>query len=469
MCRWSADGDLEYLGRADHQVKLRGFRVEPGEIEARMLAHDALTEAVVIAREDTRGELRLVGYLVAPDGEVSVTALRTWLEQTLPEYMVPAAFVTLPALPRTPNGKVDRAALPEPGTERPDLDATFAAPHTPWEQIVAAVWADVLDVDGIGVHDDFFELGGHSLLAAHVIARLRARHGVSLPLRSLFEASTVAQFARLITSPAVGRKTAHGLLDLVTSSAPRQLFCVHEGTGGITGYYALARTLRDELSLVGIEFDDSLIDTSAPDTLAAMASRYVDLVTARQPEGPYLLCGWSMGGVIAYEMAAQLRSSGRQVAWVGLIDSVVAAPVTANSNRVDRLLEELLTLAGQIPEQDWTDRAAEQLTGHMRQLDLREEQIGLGKEALGTLLRRSHFFRAAKRDYRPQPADLPLHVLKATEGNWQWPWFETWRQYAPQTTFAEVPGTHLSVMERPQLDQVVSWLRKGLGLGRDDV
>ncbi|WP_324789364.1 non-ribosomal peptide synthetase [Streptomyces sp. H51] len=469
ICRWTADGRLEHLGRTDHQIKIRGMRIEPGEIETRLVGHEAVTEAVVVAREDTPGEPRLIGYLVAaPGGRPTVGELRSWLEPALPEHMVPSAFVVLPALPRTPNGKVDRAALPAVGAERPHLEAAFIAPRSPWEQVVAAVWADVLDVDGIGLDDDFFDLGGHSLLAAHVIARMRSRHGVTLPLRSLFGAPTVREFAGLIDRPEPGRQSAHGLVDLTSSTAPQTLFCVHEGTGSITGYYEMARMLRDELAVTGIEFDESLVDSGAPDPLAAMASAYVRLVTERRPKGPYLLCGWSMGGVIAYEMAAQLHRAGHEVAWVGLVDSVVAAPETANRDRVDRLLEELLDMSGRIPEREWADRAPGLLAGHMRQLDLREEQIGLGKDALEKRLRRNRFFREAKRTYRPVPADVPLHVLRAENGNWDRSWFDAWRDYAPRTAVTEVPGTHLSVMERPHLERVVGWLRDTLEAGRDD-
>ncbi|MGF1426683.1 amino acid adenylation domain-containing protein [Kitasatospora sp. LaBMicrA B282] len=468
VCRWSADGELEHLGRSDHQVKLRGFRVEPAEIEARLLAFPGITAAVVTAGADALGDLRLVAHLVAAAAEPSVTAVRDWLAAALPEHLVPAAFVFLPALPLTPNGKVDRSALPEPGAERPGLDAGFTAPRTHWEELVAAIWSQVLGIERIGVHDDFFALGGHSLLATHVVARLRARHGVSLPLRTVFDRPTVAQLAAFVADGPAGREQVPGLVELNASEVRRTLFCVHEGTGSITGYYETARILRSECSLVGIEFDERLVDAAAPDPLSAMAAAYVDLVRKRQPHGPYLLCGWSMGGVVAYEMAAQLTRAGQQVEWVGLVDSVVSAPETANRNRVDRLLDELIARCADIDEQDWNELAEQHLTGHLRQLDLRVEQIGLGKQALTARLRRNRFFREAKRNYRPAPADVPLHVLKAVDGNWDWSFFEAWRSYAPGVEFLEVPGTHLSVMERPQLDRVISWLRAGLRLGDGD-
>ncbi|MGF1426682.1 amino acid adenylation domain-containing protein [Kitasatospora sp. LaBMicrA B282] len=193
-CRWSADGELEYLGRLDHQVKIRGVRVEPGEVEAALRACDGVTDAVVVADADAVGESRLIAYLVAAD--TAVPGLRATLERTLPAPLVPAVFVTLPALPLTANGKVDRRALPAPDAARPELASAFVAPRSAVEQTVAEVWAEVLGLDQVGVFDDFFALGGHSLLATQLVSRLH-RHGLDLPLRAVFEARTVAGLAAL--------------------------------------------------------------------------------------------------------------------------------------------------------------------------------------------------------------------------------------------------------------------------------
>ena len=194
--RYRTDGNLEFLGRFDYQVKIRGFRVEPEEVETALARHPAVREGAVVAREDTPGDRRLVAYVVpAGDQALGSGELRSFLRDRLPEPMVPSAFVFLDALPLTPNGKVDRRALPAPDYTRPDGDEAFVAPRTPIEERVAAIWAAVLKLDRVGVHDSFFALGGHSLLATQVVARLRAAFGVELPLRGLFEAPTVAGLA----------------------------------------------------------------------------------------------------------------------------------------------------------------------------------------------------------------------------------------------------------------------------------
>ena len=190
--RWLASGELDYVGRVDDQVKVRGFRIEPGEVEAALERHAGVREAVVAVR----GE-RLVGWVVAESGaEPSAAELRAWLAGRLPEYMVPAAVAVLEAFPLSPNGKTDRRALPAPG--RSGAGVEHVAPRTPEEREIARIWEELLGVEGVGADDDFFRLGGHSLLGARVISRVREALGVELPLRALFEAPTLAELARRV-------------------------------------------------------------------------------------------------------------------------------------------------------------------------------------------------------------------------------------------------------------------------------
>jgi acyl carrier protein len=197
--RYLADGNVEFGGRLDHQVKIRGYRIEPGEVETALCRHPAVRGAVVVARENGRGNKRLVAYVVpAQEPAPTVTALRGFLKSRLPEHMVPSAFVFVDALPLTSNGKVDRQALPGDTGARPDLEEAFVAPRDPAEDAMAGIWAQVLGLDRVGIHDNFFDLGGHSLLAAQLVSRVGDALQVQVPLCRLFEAPTVAELTEAI-------------------------------------------------------------------------------------------------------------------------------------------------------------------------------------------------------------------------------------------------------------------------------
>ncbi|MCC7249528.1 MAG: AMP-binding protein, partial [Lysobacter sp.] len=199
LARWRRDGRLEVVGRIDHQVKLRGYRIELGEIESTLGAHPQVRQAVVIVREDRPGDKRLVAYLTRADGvaEIDLPSLRAQARQRLPEYMMPSAIVTLDAMPLTPNGKVDRRALPAPDAEETAVDA-YVAPRNAEEETLATLWGDILGRPKIGIHDNFFDLGGHSLLATQLVARMQKTMGGDITLRMLFEAPTIAEFADLL-------------------------------------------------------------------------------------------------------------------------------------------------------------------------------------------------------------------------------------------------------------------------------
>ena len=210
LARYLPDGNIEFLGRVDNQVKIRGFRIELGEIESVLAQHPAIQQAVVLAREDTPGDHRLVAYTVATDASAaSAHDLRSYLQHKLPDYMVPSAFVFLESLPLTPNGKLDRKALPAPDHSRPDLDDAFAAPRTPVEELLANIWAEVLKLDKVGIHDNFFDLGGHSLLATQIVSRIHRAFSIELPLRDIFEAPTIAVLAQRVQTQSIKNKASH--------------------------------------------------------------------------------------------------------------------------------------------------------------------------------------------------------------------------------------------------------------------
>ncbi|WNF00137.1 amino acid adenylation domain-containing protein [Streptomyces luomodiensis] len=311
LARWTADGELVFGGRADEQVKVRGFRIEPGEIEAVLTGHESVDQVAVIAREDRAGDRRLVAYVV-PDGAVDTTRLRTFLADRLPDYMVPAAFVTLDALPVTVNGKLDRAALPAP-------DFTGAAtagrgPRTPTEERLCALFAEVLGLEQVGAEASFFDLGGESILVMKLIARIRAVLGAEVSIRALFTAPTVADVARLLDAGTDADDTGTGLLlPLRTEGDRSPLFCVHPSTGLGRCYAELTDHLPPDRPVYALQARGLATDEPLPDTVEEMAADYVARIRTVQPAGPYHLLGWSFGGTVAHAMAALLQRQGETV------------------------------------------------------------------------------------------------------------------------------------------------------------
>jgi pimeloyl-ACP methyl ester carboxylesterase len=324
LARWRRDGVLEFAGRADEQVKIRGFRVEPGEVEAVLAGHPQIAQAVVIAREDIPGDRRLAAYITTADPdadrETIAGALRELAAGQLPEYMVPSAVVVLEQLPVTRNGKLDRAALPAP--DYSTATGTSRGPASVREEVLCAVFAEILGLPQVGVDDDFFALGGHSLLVMRLISRIREVLKVEVPVKAVFAAPSPARLADHLEPAAGHPSTGHagtGTLVPIRSTGDRApLFCVHAGFGLGFEYMRLSRYMpRHPLYGVGPR---GLGGEPLPGTLVEIAADYVDQIRTVQPAGPYHLLGWSFGGTVAHEMAIRLQEAGQQVAGLILVD-----------------------------------------------------------------------------------------------------------------------------------------------------
>ena len=310
LCRWRADGNLEFLGRLDGQVKLRGFRIELGEIESVLDEHPDVAQSVVTLREDRPGDKRLAAYCV-PSTAIACEAekLRRFLGKRLPDYMVPSAYVFLQALPLTPNGKVDRRALPSiSAAER--RSAGFIEPRDNIERKLTKIWEELLGVKPIGVKDNFFDLGGHSLLAARLIARIERNLG-HVSLSQLFQSPTIEGLARELRQKKKAKEDS--ALVLFRNGEGRRPLFVHGGS------FELSRHLGDDQPCYGIR-PHGQDGRKAPATVEEMAADYLRQIRGVQPQGPYLIGGFSFGGLVAYEMAQQLRESGQEVALLVLID-----------------------------------------------------------------------------------------------------------------------------------------------------
>jgi amino acid adenylation domain-containing protein len=314
VARWSDGGELVFVGRADEQVKVRGFRVEPGEIEAMLAGCPGVGQAVVVVREDRPQERRLVGYVT---GQVSGEQVREWAAERLPDHLVPSVVVVLDALPLTTNGKIDRAKLPAPeftvGVSR--------GPENPVEEALCFLFADVLGVPQVGAEDSFFELGGNSLVGMQLIARVRDVLDLEISIRQLFSTPTVAGIAAALTGRAdrVDGDDFAGLLPLRAEGSKAPLFCLHPGQGLSWPYAPLTRYLPDDYPLYGVQAR-GFGGEDLPQSIEEMVADYFTQIRAVQPSGPYHLLGWSFGGLAAHALATHIQQAGEEVALLALLD-----------------------------------------------------------------------------------------------------------------------------------------------------
>lgn len=342
------DGAVVYLGRSDHQIKIRGLRIELGEVEAAVMASGLVRQAGIVARED-RGTKRIVAYVV-PEPGADLAILKARVAAKVPDYMVPAAFVALDALPVNANGKLDRAALPAP-----DFAGTGQrAPQTPTEQRLAALFADQLQLaTPLAADDDFFALGGDSLAAVALLLRVREAFGRDPGLGALFAQPSVEGFARLIDAEGEGEDS--GLDPLITlvngDPALPPLFTIHPA-GGISWCYGrLARTLEPRRTVYGLQAPALAPDGTVPASLEALAADYVARIRAIRPEGPYHLLGWSVGGILAQAMAVRLRELGCEVGLVAMLDSYPCDVWRGEPDPgEDGALKALIAIAGHDPD-----------------------------------------------------------------------------------------------------------------------
>jgi aspartate racemase len=321
LARYRANGGIEFLGRLDHQVKVRGHRIELGEIEAALAEHPDVRQAVAVVRQDPPGDRRLVAYVVCERADAGlVDELRAELRRRLPEYMVPSAFAVVAALPLTSNGKVDRLRLPAPEPRRPAA-ATAAPPETPLEQSIVEVWRELLGRPDVGVDDNFFDLGGHSLLAVRMLDAVEKICGQRLPVSTLFAGATIRHLIRVMRERPAGEGVK--LLTPLQAGGSRTPFFFLYGDWAGGGFYCreLTRQVGPEQPFY-VFHPWGLDGGTVPPTIEQMAEAYLRELRAVRPIGPYLLGGYCLGGLVALEMAQRLRAQGEQVAFLMAIDTL---------------------------------------------------------------------------------------------------------------------------------------------------
>ncbi|CAN5750343.1 hypothetical protein BH10CHL1_BH10CHL1_00280 [soil metagenome] len=504
LARYLPDGNLEYLGRRDHQVKLRGYRIELGEIEAVLAQHPQVREVAVLARTipatGQTGDKQLVAYLLPVEGAtirqgdwkekdnstslpLSEGELRRYLQEKLPEYMVPSHFVVMEAFPLTANGKLDRTALPAPsmgGSTR-----HFVPPRDGMEIKLATIWTTVLGLQQVGMHDNFFDVGGNSLLAVRLVTQIQQAFGKTLPLTALFQRGSVEQLAGLLRQNSSGDELtalASPLAPIQAAGTKPPFFCV-PGAGGYVIYlYQLARGLGSDQPFYGLQAA-GLEGAELPHTtVEEMATYYVEAMRTVQPEGPYYLGGHSLGGWVAFEMARQLQQQGQSIALVAIIDT----PVPQIAHFVDQSEWDdarwLVELAYRIkhllaPTLDITYEALQPLSAAQQlyylQAQLTQVNLFPAEAGLEQLQRLLDIFKAhsqvrytipagvaslpialfrTQTEFAPQPnSEAAFIELTAASDNTAW----GWDAYGP-TAVHILPGDHLSILNEPHVHELAA-------------
>ncbi len=485
LARYRGDGAIEFLGRIDQQVKIRGFRIELGEIEAALLRAPNVREAVVVARTETTNNPYLVAYVVENNGTNKQTStaqasdqgedssrfsvlcssqdLRAFLGQELPDYMVPAVIMPLAALPLTANGKIDRKALPAANVQSVARAEKLVAPRDTLELRLVQIWEALLNISPIGVSDNFFDLGGHSLLAVRLMSKIRDHLGQQLPLSTLFQSATIQDLAAVLRRHP-GDRALSPLVALQPQGVLPPFFCVHPVGGSVLCYVELARQLGSERPFYAFQAPGIEGEHEPCTRLEDLAMRYVTALRSFQPEGPYLLGGWSMGGLVAFEMAQQLRAQGVSAVELILIDSFVsecgadavsAVPISFGAalglDEADLAAAGLEQLA---PEQQFHTIVGLARRAHMLTPDVDLAQL---RRWFGVYQAN----RTAIRTYAARPYAGRLTLLKASAQPPNTDPLAGWEHLAAGgiETYT-VPGTHFSLVKQPQVADLAACLQR---------
>lgn len=457
VARWRRDGAVEYLGRSDHQVKLRGLRIELGEIEASLRELPGMERVEVLLRQDAPGDARLVAYV--PAALADAVTLRSHLATRVPDYMVPSAFVGVDHWPVTANGKLDRNALPKP----PQLEVAGLAPRTPLEQELALLFAQALRREvPVAVDADFFSLGGDSLSAVHLLLAIEQRWRCDLGLGALFAQPTVAALAvRIAEPPALADHALGPVIALAATDAagPTPLFVLHPAGGIAWNYRTLARALQPARPVYGLQSPALDARQPLPSSIEAMANDYVQRVVALQPKGPVHLLGWSVGGILAQAMAVRLHEIGRDVGELVLLDAYPSECWRAEPEPdAIAALRALLAIAGHDPDAHPELDSRERILAFLRR----------GGSALGSLpdvvldgvVRAVTGTNRLIREHIHQPFDGTLVHVRAGRDHQARPQLQSalWRTHARKVQALELPFLHAELTGRDAVAQLAPWL-----------
>jgi thioesterase domain-containing protein/acyl carrier protein len=491
LTRWLPQGEIEFLGRIDYQLKVRGFRIDLVEVEEQLLTYKNIKEAVVMPFDSETDGGYLCAYVVLSSPELSessdflsVERLREHLSRRLPDYMIPSYVMYLEQMPLTPNGKLDRQALPPPEAKS---DTAYTAPRNKTEEKITQLWSEILGIEKnkIGIDDNFFGLGGHSLRATLLVAKIHRELGIRIPLVEIFKSPNIRQLAEFIKTMEITpyiEKHENLVLLRKTSSNAKHLFFVHDGSGEVEVYEVFCQCLDEQLDLNcwGIKADMLKNNTPQNFTINEIAAKYLREIKKIQPQGSYFLVGWCLGGTIAFELTRQLEQMGEKIAFFALIDS--PSPLDCRKENVpmftleseknfikkylwNREIEDKLENITNINE-FWPAIAAyleaEHLDAEIIRKIIQEYEAHivpnyhqLGVEELVKYLNVGRTLSNARASYVPTgKVNIPGYFFKASQSKFK---RRNWNSYFKKPLkFYEITGDHYSIMQIPQLISMVN-------------
>ncbi|MBC1236261.1 non-ribosomal peptide synthetase [Nostoc sp. 2RC] len=483
LARYLQNGNIEYLGRIDNQVKIRGYRIELEEIEIALTQHPNVQETVVITHLNDARDTQLIAYVV-PNNKQQPTAkeLRIFLKQQLPDYMIPSAFMLIENLPQMPNGKVDRQKLLALEFKQPSLEKDFVAPRDDLELQLTQIWEEVLGISPIGVTDNFFELGGHSLLAVRLMAKIEKLFGCRLSLFQLFQEATIEKLKTLLSQNIHSSQNPSPLVAIQPRGSKKPLFFVHPVGGNVFCYYELASSFGLDRPFYGLRSLGLDGECKPYTSIEDMASAYISAIRVIQPEGSYLLGGWSMGGVIAFEMATQLQKQGQKVDLLALLDSQAPISKTQSINinyyERDRLLIDLAQdIARSTGDENLNLDHLNTLYTNLTKLKLEEKldyfwQQGKIFKFLPQYLERQHFHHLWKVfqnntqaliDYNPKKSVNSILLLRASKSVIHDNLNSNWQVFSTQALqIINILGNHYTMLRKPSVYQLQKAINKYL-------
>lgn len=466
LAAWNADGQLQFRGRADTQVKVRGFRVELGEVEAVVAGCAGVERAVVMVREDRPGDQRLVAYVepAREHGELTARALRSEVAERLPAYMVPGAFVVVDEWPLTPNAKLDHRALPAPAQP---VTGEYRPPRSPQEELVCRLFGDVLGVERVGVDDSFFELGGHSLLATRLTHRIGQALGRPLELRDIFAAPTPARLCEQLDGDGGGAFEV--ILPLRASGSAAPLFCVHPIAGLSWRYSTLLSALSADHPVYAVQARGLDGTEPLPASMDELAADYARQIRAVQPEGPYHLLGWSLGGIMAQAVATALEADGEEIGLLAVLDTSPPEPGSQGTGTREEILAQMYEGYGKIygvpdgaPEEPTADRMRAQIVEWYGEGSSELRYLGPEHRAAALEISINNAYLAAAR--RPDVLRADLLLVLATRKRLEAVVPEAWEEFlAGRMEIVEVDCEHSQMMDPGPAEQIARIVAPRIG------